>query len=96
MSSSPPPSSPSSSTLAGAGGPKRLLNEFAAAFVKLVGFKDGCSSPSWKVDAILSKDLQREILCKLGHLARKLNRESKIFNLHPKLFMKGNYTKNSF
>ena len=45
-----------SPTLAGAGGPKRLLNEFAAALVGLVGFKDGCSSPSWKVDAILSSN----------------------------------------
>ena len=41
-------------TLAGVGGPKRLLKESAEAFVRLVGFKDGCSSPSWKLDAILS------------------------------------------
>ena len=40
--------------LAGVGGPKRLLKESAEAFVRLVGFEDGCSSPSWKLDAILS------------------------------------------
>ena len=35
-----------------------MLNELAAPFVvRLVkGFKDGCSSPSWKVDAILRRN----------------------------------------
>ena len=38
---------PAGATLAGVGGPKRLLNELLEDFVRVVaGFKAGCSSPS--------------------------------------------------
>ena len=47
-------------TLAGVGGPKRLLNELLEHFVRLVvGFKAGCSSPIWNVEAILLSVLNK-------------------------------------
>ena len=64
-------------TLAGAGGPKRLLKESAEAFVRLVGFEDGCSSPSWKLDAILSINWGQWPICpKLGIISCRFYRTS--------------------
>ena len=60
-------------TLAGVGGPKRLLNELLEDFVRLVvGFKAGCSSPSWNVEAILLSVLKK---AKLGNDLHTLSRE---------------------
>ena len=51
---------PAGATLAGVGGPKRLLNELLEDFVRLVvGFIAGCSSPSWNVEAILLSVLEK-------------------------------------
>ena len=63
--------------LAGVGGPKRLLKESAEAFVRLVGFEDGCSSPSWKLDAILSINWGQWPICpKLGIISCRFYRTS--------------------